>query len=177
MLLTSIRYRITAVRSVTWLKKLLSSCGWMNATDAQNRGIKDGVLCASNDKGVAAIPAYVTSRLLPGWLSFATALVKPDKGWTGLYAECFLSDRRVRNGAVVLGKVRNTRSEKAWQNRSVLQEVGRQLIRLQEGSTKKRPGRQKHYWDNVLLCAEECRAFRLSLKLRSRRTEERFGPT
>jgi anaerobic selenocysteine-containing dehydrogenase len=39
----------------------------MNATDAQNRGIKDGDLARiSNDKGVAVIPAYVTARLLPG---------------------------------------------------------------------------------------------------------------
>jgi anaerobic dimethyl sulfoxide reductase subunit A len=39
----------------------------MNAADAQARGIKDGdQVKIHNDKGTAIIPAYVTSRLLPG---------------------------------------------------------------------------------------------------------------
>jgi anaerobic dimethyl sulfoxide reductase subunit A len=40
---------------------------WINVSDAQARGIKDGdMVRVSNDKGVAVIPAYVTSRVMPG---------------------------------------------------------------------------------------------------------------
>ena len=63
------RYRIhSTFWNVPWLKgDCYRHAIWMNATDAQNRGIKDGdQVRISNDKGVAAIPAYVTSRLLPG---------------------------------------------------------------------------------------------------------------
>ncbi|MDZ4344757.1 MAG: molybdopterin dinucleotide binding domain-containing protein, partial [Candidatus Binatia bacterium] len=70
MLLTSYpRYRIhSTFWNVPWLKgDCYRHAIWMNAADAQNRGIKDGDLVRIfNDKGVAAIPAYVTSRLLPG---------------------------------------------------------------------------------------------------------------
>ncbi len=42
---------------------------WMNPADAQARGIKDGGLArVFNDKGVAVVPAYVTSRILPGMI-------------------------------------------------------------------------------------------------------------
>jgi anaerobic dimethyl sulfoxide reductase subunit A len=42
---------------------------WMNPADAQARGIKDGeLLRVFNDKGVAVVPAYVTSRILPGMI-------------------------------------------------------------------------------------------------------------
>jgi anaerobic dimethyl sulfoxide reductase subunit A len=40
---------------------------WMNVADAQARGVKDGdMVRVYNDKGVAVIPAYVTSRVMPG---------------------------------------------------------------------------------------------------------------
>ncbi|MBI2228825.1 MAG: molybdopterin-dependent oxidoreductase [Deltaproteobacteria bacterium] len=40
---------------------------WMNVSDAQARGVKDGdMVRVYNDKGVAVIPAYVTSRVMPG---------------------------------------------------------------------------------------------------------------
>jgi anaerobic dimethyl sulfoxide reductase subunit A len=42
---------------------------WINPADAQNRSIKDGDLVrVFNDKGVGVIPAYVTSRILPGMI-------------------------------------------------------------------------------------------------------------
>ena len=42
---------------------------WMNPADAQARGIKDGeLLRVFNNKGVAVVPAYVTSRILPGMI-------------------------------------------------------------------------------------------------------------
>jgi len=42
---------------------------WMNVADAKARGIKDGDLVrVFNDKGIGMIPAYVTSRILPGMI-------------------------------------------------------------------------------------------------------------
>ena len=42
---------------------------WMNPADAQARGVKDGDLVRiHNNKGVGVIPAYVTSRILPGMI-------------------------------------------------------------------------------------------------------------
>ena len=39
----------------------------MNVADAQSRGIQNGdMVRVFNDKGVAIVPAYVTSRILPG---------------------------------------------------------------------------------------------------------------
>jgi anaerobic dimethyl sulfoxide reductase subunit A len=54
--------------NVPWLRgDVYRHACWLSAADAQARGIKDGDLVrVFNDKGVAAIPAYVTSRLLPG---------------------------------------------------------------------------------------------------------------
>ncbi|MFH0914693.1 MAG: molybdopterin-dependent oxidoreductase, partial [Chloroflexota bacterium] len=40
---------------------------WMNAKDAQDRGIKDGDLAlVYNDRGKLVLPAYVTNRVMPG---------------------------------------------------------------------------------------------------------------
>jgi anaerobic dimethyl sulfoxide reductase subunit A len=40
---------------------------WLNVADAKARGIKDGDMAKiHNDKGVAIIPTYVTSRVMPG---------------------------------------------------------------------------------------------------------------
>jgi anaerobic dimethyl sulfoxide reductase subunit A len=42
---------------------------WMNPADAKARGVKDGDLVKiHNNKGVGVIPAYVTSRILPGMI-------------------------------------------------------------------------------------------------------------
>jgi anaerobic dimethyl sulfoxide reductase subunit A len=40
---------------------------WISATDAEARGIKDGdKVLIYNDRGKAVMPAYVTSRIMPG---------------------------------------------------------------------------------------------------------------
>lgn len=40
---------------------------WISTTDAQSRGIKDGDLIqVHNDRGKVVMPAYVTSRIMPG---------------------------------------------------------------------------------------------------------------
>jgi anaerobic dimethyl sulfoxide reductase subunit A len=40
---------------------------WISAADASARGIKDGdMIKVYNDRGVVAMPAYVTSRIMPG---------------------------------------------------------------------------------------------------------------
>lgn len=42
---------------------------WMNVADAKARGVKDGdFVRVFNDKGVAVVPTYVTSRILPGMI-------------------------------------------------------------------------------------------------------------
>jgi len=54
--------------NVPWLRgDCYRHAAWINVADAQARGIRDGdPVRVSNDKGVAVIPAYVTSRVLPG---------------------------------------------------------------------------------------------------------------
>ncbi|MDE3074295.1 MAG: molybdopterin-dependent oxidoreductase, partial [Chloroflexota bacterium] len=54
--------------NVPWLKgDCYRHAAWINVSDAHARGIRDGDLVrVSNDKGTAVIPAYVTSRVLPG---------------------------------------------------------------------------------------------------------------
>ena len=70
MLLTSYsRYRN---HSTFWNVPLLRGdcyrhAMWINAADAKARGIRDGdQVRISNDHGVAILPAYVTSRIMPG---------------------------------------------------------------------------------------------------------------
>jgi len=63
------RYRMhTTFWNVPWLRgDCYRHAAWMNPADAQARGIEDGNLVrAFNDKGVGIIPAYVTSRIMPG---------------------------------------------------------------------------------------------------------------
>ncbi|MBI2088793.1 MAG: molybdopterin-dependent oxidoreductase [Deltaproteobacteria bacterium] len=63
------RYRNhTTFWNIPWLRgDCYRHAIWMNAADAQARGIKDGDLVRiHNDKGVGVLPAYVTSRILPG---------------------------------------------------------------------------------------------------------------
>jgi anaerobic dimethyl sulfoxide reductase subunit A len=57
----------------SWLDNnlLLNDCYrhavWMNVADAKRRGIKDGALVkVYNDRGEMVLPAYVTSRIVPG---------------------------------------------------------------------------------------------------------------
>ncbi|MEE9569912.1 MAG: molybdopterin dinucleotide binding domain-containing protein, partial [Candidatus Binatia bacterium] len=63
------RYRLhSTFWNVPWLRgDCYRHAIWINVADAQKRGIKDGEMVrVLNDKGVAVIPAYVTSRVMPG---------------------------------------------------------------------------------------------------------------
>ena len=65
------RYRNhTTFWNVPWLRgDCYRHAVWLNVADASTRGIEDGELVrVSNDKGVAVVPAYVTSRILPGMI-------------------------------------------------------------------------------------------------------------
>ncbi len=65
------RYRNhTVFWNVPWLRgDCYRHAVWINVADAQTRGIRDGdKVRVFNDKGVAVIPAYVTSRILPGMI-------------------------------------------------------------------------------------------------------------
>ena len=69
---------------------------WINVADAQARGIKDGEMVrVFNDKGVAVIPTYVTSRILPGMVVIHHGgQYQPDEGgvdW-GCTPNIFLTD-------------------------------------------------------------------------------------
>ncbi len=70
MLLTSYtRYRNhSTFWNVPWLRgDCYRHTMWINAADAKARGIRDGDLVRIfNDHGVAILPAYVTSRIMPG---------------------------------------------------------------------------------------------------------------
>jgi anaerobic dimethyl sulfoxide reductase subunit A len=65
------RYRNhTTFWNVPWLRgDAYRHAVWMNPADAKARGVKDGDLVrVHNNKGVGIIPAYVTSRILPGMI-------------------------------------------------------------------------------------------------------------
>ena len=73
MLLTSYsRYRNhSTFWNVPWLKgDCYRHAIWINVADARARDLRDGDLVRiSNDKGTAVLPAYVTSRIMPGVVS------------------------------------------------------------------------------------------------------------
>jgi len=93
---------------VPWLKgDCYRHAIWMNATDAQNRGIKDGdMVRISNDKGVGgAFRRTLPRACCPGWWSFTmaagTSLTRT--AWTGaLHTECF-SRRSEESGNRAVG--------------------------------------------------------------------------
>jgi anaerobic dimethyl sulfoxide reductase subunit A len=70
MLLTShSRYRVHYLFwEHNWLRNhVYRHRVWVNAADAQARGIKDGdMIMVRNDRGKVVMPAYVTSRIMPG---------------------------------------------------------------------------------------------------------------
>jgi anaerobic dimethyl sulfoxide reductase subunit A len=70
MLLTShSRYRVHYVHWINpWLRgHVYRHRVWINAVDAAKRGIKDNdQILVYNDRGKIIMPAYVTSRIMPG---------------------------------------------------------------------------------------------------------------
>lgn len=92
------RYRNhTTFWNIPWLRgDCYRHAIWMSVADAQARGIKDGDLVRiHNDKGVGVLPAYVTSRILPGIVVIHHGgNYEPDKegvDW-GCTPNVFLSD-------------------------------------------------------------------------------------
>ena len=52
---------------VDWLSEVEPHRAWLNPTDAEARGIKDGEgILVYNDRGTVAITAWVTERIMPG---------------------------------------------------------------------------------------------------------------
>lgn len=86
MLLTShSRYRVHYLFwEHSWLRNLYHHRVWINAADAKLRGIQDGdKVIAYNDRGKVVMPAYVTSRIMPG-LALIHAGAKNQLGEDGI---------------------------------------------------------------------------------------------
>ncbi|MFC1933129.1 molybdopterin-dependent oxidoreductase [Chloroflexota bacterium] len=69
MMAAHCRYRVHSVFwDSPWLRgQVYQHRVWISITDAKARGIKDGDLIqVYNDRGKAVMPAYVTSRIMPG---------------------------------------------------------------------------------------------------------------
>ena len=50
-----------------WLNDCYRHAVWMNVADAKRRGVKDSDLVrVHNDRGEIVLPAYVTSKIVPG---------------------------------------------------------------------------------------------------------------
>lgn len=66
---------------VEWLREVEPHQAWINAKDAETRGIKAGDdIHIFNDRGILAIKAFVTQRIKPGVISiFEGAWYQPDK--------------------------------------------------------------------------------------------------
>ncbi len=67
--------------NVPWLREIEPHSVWLNATDAEARGIKDGDLVdVYNDRGRIRIPAKVTERIMPGVVNVSQgAWYDPDE--------------------------------------------------------------------------------------------------
>ena len=53
--------------NVPWLRELETQRVWINAVDAEARGINDGdEVMVFNDRGKMIIPVWVTERIMPG---------------------------------------------------------------------------------------------------------------
>lgn len=64
-----------------WLKEAHPQHVWINALDAEARGVKNGdMIRVFNDRGALLLPAYVTQRIMPGVISIPQgAWYNPDK--------------------------------------------------------------------------------------------------
>jgi anaerobic dimethyl sulfoxide reductase subunit A len=56
--------------NVAWLKEAAPQNVWINALDAETRGIKQGdMIRVFNDRGELVLPAKFTTRIMPGVIS------------------------------------------------------------------------------------------------------------
>lgn len=67
--------------NLPWMEEVEAQRAWINAKDAEARGVKDGDLVkVYNDRGTVKIPAKVTPRIIPGVCSVPQgAWYTPDK--------------------------------------------------------------------------------------------------
>lgn len=91
---------------VEWLREVEPHRAWINPTDAERRGIKDGdEIYVFNDRGKVAITAWLTERIIPGVICiFEGAWYAPDqKGIDrGACANTLTNDAYSGGGAAVM---------------------------------------------------------------------------
>lgn len=91
---------------VEWLRETEAHRVWINPIDAKARGINDGEqVHVFNDRGIIAIPAWVTERIIPGVVSvFEGAWYLPDENGIDLggCANTLTKDAYSGGGAAVL---------------------------------------------------------------------------
>jgi anaerobic dimethyl sulfoxide reductase subunit A len=79
---------------------------WINPVDAEPRGIKNGDEClVFNDRGIVAIEAWVTKRIIPGVVSIKEGTwYTPDENGIdrGACANTLTRDEFSEGGAVAL---------------------------------------------------------------------------
>lgn len=104
---------------VEWLREAEPHQAWINAIDAESRGISTGdEIQIFNDRGVVAIKAFVTQRIKPGVVSiFEGAWYQPDKDGIdrGACANTLTRDAYSGGGAAVMNtslvEVRKTKAD------------------------------------------------------------------
>jgi anaerobic dimethyl sulfoxide reductase subunit A len=91
---------------VEWLREVEPHRAWINPTDAERRGIKDGdEIYVFNDRGKVAITAWLTERIIPGVICiFEGSWYAPDqKGIDrGACANTLTNDAYSGGGAAVM---------------------------------------------------------------------------
>jgi anaerobic dimethyl sulfoxide reductase subunit A len=91
---------------VPWLREVEEHRAWINLTDAEPRGIRDGdEIHVFNDRGRIAIKAWITQRIMPGVICiFEGAWYNPDKNGVdrGACANTLTKDAYSGGGAAVM---------------------------------------------------------------------------
>jgi len=91
---------------VEWLREVEPHRAWINPTDAERRGIKDGdAIYVFNDRGKVAITAWLTERIIPGVICiFEGSWYAPDQEGIdrGACANTLTNDAYSGGGAAVL---------------------------------------------------------------------------
>jgi anaerobic dimethyl sulfoxide reductase subunit A len=91
---------------VEWLREVEPHRAWINPTDAERRGIKDGdEIYVFNDRGKVAITAWLTERIIPGVICiFEGSWYAPDQEGIdrGACANTLTNDAYSGGGAAVM---------------------------------------------------------------------------